>query len=102
MTVFYNLDGSPMDDTVKLAYDEELNRPGCWLLAAMMGADKYITQEFDTRDWLISPTPGLKVIEVLRDKIPEYVERTVKARPQPKAAKTKTPLRQPKIGALVP
>lgn len=50
-----------------IAYDTVLKRPGCVLLQAVTGAtitNSALAQHFDVRDWLLAPTPDLKVYQV--------------------------------------
>jgi hypothetical protein len=49
---------------LRLAYDTDLCRPGCVLLQAAMGGSTEAAQLFDTKSWLLAPTPGLKVRQV--------------------------------------
>lgn len=61
---------------MKIAYDTELMRPGCVLLAVALGADSAASKEFDSRDWLTAPTPGLKVYEATPAQIKQLVKMT--------------------------
>jgi len=61
---------------MKIAYDCELKRPACALVAAGMGADSLAAQEFDPQDWLLSPTPAMKVYECSPDQLAKLVEMT--------------------------
>ena len=49
---------------MKIAYDTKLMRPACVILAAAKGADVEPAHWFDSRHWLLEPTPDLKVYEV--------------------------------------
>lgn len=48
---------------MKLAFDIELMRPACVLVAAGMGADSTVPARFPTESWLLSPTSDMKVYE---------------------------------------
>jgi len=50
---------------IALMYDTDLKRPGCVLLQAINGCDSSSPefQLFDSSDWLVSPTEGLKKLE---------------------------------------
>lgn len=41
-----------------IAYDTDLKRPACVLVAAGMGGDPKISQRFKNELWLFAPTPG--------------------------------------------
>lgn len=48
---------------ITLLYDVELRRPACVLLQAMARGDKSaLYRFFDTKTWLVSPTPGMRRI----------------------------------------
>lgn len=42
-----------------IAYDPDLKRPGCVILAAAMGTDLQLPQLFPVESWLLAPTPGM-------------------------------------------
>ncbi len=52
---------------MKVAYDIKLMRPACVLVAAGLGGQSAsasaAAQRFNTEDWLLSPTPDMKVYE---------------------------------------
>lgn len=62
---------------MKIAYDCELKRPACVLVAAGMGADSNLAHYFDPQDWLLSPTPALKVYECTPEQLAKLVEKHV-------------------------
>jgi hypothetical protein len=65
---------------VRIAFDIELMRQACPILAAALGADPYAADWFDPEDWLVAPTEAMRVYELP----PEYVaqlQQKVKARP---------------------
>jgi hypothetical protein len=63
-------DGSVM----KIAFDTELKRPGCVLVAAAIGADTDIpSRYFDNDTWLLAPTPAMRVYDVTDEQIPMLV-----------------------------
>jgi len=50
----------------KLVFDIKLHRPACVLLQAAYGcgeSNSFLQMTFDSRDWLVSPTPDMRVIE---------------------------------------
>lgn len=49
---------------MKIAYDTKLMRPACVLLSAVCGVDSEAAYWFDSKHWLLAPTPDLKVYEV--------------------------------------
>lgn len=49
--------------TIPLLFDTKLNRPACVLLQACAGGDrKRLNEFFTSEEWLISPTPDMKLI----------------------------------------
>lgn len=65
---------------MKVAYDLKLMRPGCIIVAAGMGADSIPCAAFDTEDWLLAPTPDMKVYDTTEGQLKQLVEMTRKAR----------------------
>lgn len=63
---------------MKICFDITLMRPGCVLLAAAMGADSSCTSEFDTKHWLLAPTPNLRVYDITADQLEQLVQRVEK------------------------
>lgn len=61
---------------MKIAYDIELMRPACVIVAASMGADSDLAHWFDTQDWLLAPTPNMKVYPVTEDQVDQLVVMT--------------------------
>jgi hypothetical protein len=55
-------------------------KPGCVLLQASYGCESCIAHEFDTRDWLLAPTPDLKVYEVTEEQLKKLVGMTERKR----------------------
>lgn len=52
-----------MDSKIRMVYDFDLKRPGCVLMQAVMGGDSSAVSElFDSSSWLLSPTPGMRLI----------------------------------------
>lgn len=47
-----------------IAYDVELKRPGCAILQGALGGDSAFCAAFETEDWLLTPTPGLRLYPV--------------------------------------
>jgi hypothetical protein len=58
----------------KIAYDTVLKRPGCVLIQAALGGDIHLTSEFETKYWLLAPTPDMRVFEVT----PEQMKKLIK------------------------
>ena len=48
----------------RLVYDAELKRPGCAILQAAFGCNPRLANEFDSKTWLLAPTPNMKVYAV--------------------------------------
>lgn len=48
---------------MRIAYDVELQRPGCVLIQATLGCDADVSM-FPAGSWLVHLTDGLKVYEV--------------------------------------
>lgn len=61
---------------MKVLYDTKLMRPGCVLMAAVFSANTHAPQKFDTRDWLLSPTPDMKVYETTPEQLTQLVKMT--------------------------
>lgn len=59
---------------MKVAYDCELMRPGCVLVAAAMGADIEIARRFDVDHWALHLTPDMKVYEVTEEHLLKITE----------------------------
>lgn len=54
-----------------LAYDLKLNRPGCVLIQAAMGGTVDVSRHFDSKDWLLYPTPDMKVYRITEAQLEE-------------------------------
>jgi hypothetical protein len=52
-----------------IAYDTELNRPGCAIVQATMGATPGIANSFDERTWLVSITDAMRVYPVTDEQL---------------------------------
>lgn len=61
---------------ILLAYDMKLKRPGCVLLQATLGGSSQAAQIFNHHDWLLSPTPDLKLYSLPVNRLKEVVEIT--------------------------
>lgn len=59
---------------MKVAFDIELMRPGCVLVAAALGADTEPCAHFETETWLLAPTPGMRVFETTPEQLRRLVE----------------------------
>jgi hypothetical protein len=68
----------PEEKKIRLVYDLDLKRPACALLQAAMGGDSHALYEvgFTSEDWLISPTPGMRLIAGTLDEWHRAVEIT--------------------------
>lgn len=66
---------------MKIAYDTKLYKPGCVLLQAMKGCDPKIAHEFETKYWLLAPTPDLKVYDVTDEQLSKLVTMTEQRNP---------------------
>ncbi len=56
-----------MSVTYALVYDVELRRPGCVLLQAALGGTvppARFSELFDASNWILGPTPGLRLYRV--------------------------------------
>lgn len=60
---------------MKLAYDYDLERPGCALLQALHGANRLLAHRFPVDSWLQFPTPTLKVYEITPAQLDLLVQR---------------------------
>lgn len=58
---------------MKVAFDTELMRPGCVLVAAGLGADTEPCAHFETDTWLLHPTPGMRVFETTPEQLAQLV-----------------------------
>jgi len=60
---------SPPDTPIDLVFDVKLKRPACVLLQAVYGCahnNTFLQLNFDSKDWLVAPTPDMKVIRGTR------------------------------------
>lgn len=58
---------------MRVAFDTELMRPGCVIVAAMMGADTEPCSHFEVDTWLLAPTPGMRVFETTPEQLAKLV-----------------------------
>lgn len=58
-----------------IAYDCDLDQPGCVMVAAGLCADTAIPQLFETSSWIVSLTPGMRRYEVTDEQLALLVER---------------------------
>lgn len=68
---------------MKIAYDAALKKPGCVLLQAVMGGTvppSKFHECFDAADWLLAPTPDLRVYEVTEEQLRKLTEITKRQR----------------------
>lgn len=68
---------------MKIAYDIKLMRPGCVLVQVGLNADREAAMAFDTRDWLTTITPDMKVYPINEDQLVQLIQMTEKARQSP-------------------
>lgn len=59
----------------KIAFDIELMKPACVLVAAGYGADSSIPHMFPTDSWLLAPTDNMGVFEVTDEQLKILVDR---------------------------
>lgn len=57
-------------------YDAKLKRPACVLLQAAFGGTSSLAHRFDSRDWLVSPTPDMRGYMVTLDEIRQLARAT--------------------------
>lgn len=65
---------------MKVAFDVTLMRPACVVLQAGLGAEPSVAHAFDSRDWLVSITPNMKVYEVTPEQLTQLVDRVKEAK----------------------
>ena len=58
---------------MKIVFDIELMKPGCVLLQASLGGEPELAHRFSTSDWLLFPTPGLKLYEINEEQLNKLV-----------------------------
>lgn len=55
-----------------IAYDVELKQPGCVLIQALFStsiSNFEISKHFDSSDWLLAPTKGMRVYTITEDQL---------------------------------
>lgn len=58
-----------------IAYDLKLKRPGCVLLQTVYGGTvSNFNKRFKVEDWLVFPTPDLKVYEITDEQLEQFTE----------------------------
>ena len=65
---------------IRIVYDPVLRRPGCAILQAAYGCPGSLASLFDTQDWLLAPTPNLRVHEVTTEQLNQLPEITKRFR----------------------
>ncbi|ARQ95414.1 hypothetical protein [Bradyrhizobium phage BDU-MI-1] len=60
---------------MRIAFDIKLMRPACVLVAAGMGADSNLASRFETKDWLLAPTPDMGVYEINEIQLDQLVKK---------------------------
>lgn len=68
--------------TTLVAFDIELMRPGCAIVAAIMGADPQAPSQFPLDSWLLTPTEGMRVYPVTPDQLVRLVAKVESAHPE--------------------
>lgn len=53
-----------MSEKIKILYDTDLRRPACVLLQAVAGGNRDAFMKYfgGSENWLVAPTPGMKLI----------------------------------------
>lgn len=59
----------------RILFDPVLKRPGCVLLQAVAGCDPSVAHGFDSKKWLLGPTPDMAVFEVTDEQLAVLVEK---------------------------
>lgn len=57
----------------KLLYDVTLRKCGCVLLQAVAGGSIGIANRIPAEDWLVAPTPDMKLYELTDDQVDQLV-----------------------------
>jgi hypothetical protein len=65
-----------MEDTVTLAYDFTLKRPGCALIQAAYGATLSAFDLHRMDNWLLHPTDDMRFVAVSKEQVDQLVEIT--------------------------
>jgi hypothetical protein len=60
---------------MRLAYDLTLRRPACAILAAALGGDVALVHAFNAENWLIHPTPDMKVYNITSEQLALLLDR---------------------------
>ncbi len=60
---------------MKIAFDIRLMRPGCVLLQAALGGDCDTAHAFKTKDWLLAPTPDMRLYAVTKAELQALVDK---------------------------
>lgn len=60
----------------RIVYDLDLMRPGCVIIQAGRGCDPAMAHAFDTEDWLVRPTPGMRIYPITPEQLPILVQKT--------------------------
>jgi hypothetical protein len=61
---------------IAIAYDVKLKRPGCVLIAAVMGTNTHVPDRFPIGSWLLAPTPDMKRYLCTEEEVEKLVEIT--------------------------
>lgn len=62
-----------VNESLPVAFDPELGRPACVLVAAGMGASTEAAKRFPVESWLLSPTPGMGVYRTTPEQLDAIV-----------------------------
>ena len=71
-----------MNDEITLLFDIEQKRPGCAILQALAGCSSQDLWDvgFDSKDWILSPTPSMRKITGTKEEWGEMARRLQKER----------------------
>lgn len=56
-----------MKEIIPLVFDTKLKRPACVLIQAIGGGDRWALLDLFPDNWLVHPTPDMKVIHGTRE-----------------------------------
>jgi hypothetical protein len=60
---------------MKIAYDCKLDRPGCAIVQAGFDATPGIANDFLAEEWLLHPTPDMRLYEVTYEQLRVLIKR---------------------------
>ena len=65
---------------MRILFDRTLKRPGCVMLQVACGCGLQAALMFDSEDWLLTPTPDMRVYEVTEDEVVELAKMAAERR----------------------